>query len=170
MSVTGDSADPIPHGLRGSRSPWNCKCDICLPASREYNRAKQAESRDRQRARRADEVAAKRRQRRGGAATESVDSQRKRVGRMERAVIEECAQIPDAKPTLVIVAEELARVVDSLSGNVKAIALANNSMKQLVAVMADMRGDTDKAKATGRRKSGGRLATVGALTKVKRAQ
>lgn len=164
MSVTGKSDDPIPHGLQGSRKPWGCDCPICKAATRKYNRDKQAEFRDRQRAKRTDEVAAKRKQR--NTRSESTDS----VGRMQKAVIEECAQISDVKPTLVIAAEELAKSIDMLSGNAKALALANSSMKQLLAVMAELRGDTAKAKATGRRKSGGRLATVGALTKVRRAQ
>lgn len=99
--------------------------------------------------------------------SESRDSVRK-LGEMEKAVIEECAEIPDAKPTLVVAARNLGRNVDSLTDNPKVIALYNSTMKQLMATMAELRGD--KSKTTSRRKSGGRLATVGALTKVKRAQ
>jgi hypothetical protein len=118
-------------------------------------------------ARRNDELAAKRAQK-----TETSDSvpKRRRVGEMEQAVIAECAAITDAKPTLVIAAKNLGRSVDDLTGNAKVIALYNSTMKQLMATMAELRGDKAKSGATGRKKSGGRLATVGNLTKVKRAQ
>jgi hypothetical protein len=88
---------------------------------------------------------------------------------MERAVIEECAAITDAKPTMIVAAKNLGRSVDDLTDNPKVIALYNSTMKQLMATMAELRGDKVKAGVTGRKKSGGRLATVGALTKVKRA-
>lgn len=87
---------------------------------------------------------------------------------MEKAVIEESAGIPNAKPTLIVAAKNLGRSVDDLTGNEKAIALYNSTMKQLMATMAELRGDKTASNATGRKKSGGRLATVGNLTKVKR--
>lgn len=189
MSVTGNSKDPIPHGLEGYRK-YGCTCDdgtvkSCLGANRAYQRDMRARRADRKLG---DEVAAKREANRGakgppiGTAkqraaaakrSESSDSVRKgrrTIGKMEKAVIEECAQITDAKPTLVVAAENLGRSVDELTGNSKVIALYNSTMKQLLATMAEMRGDKAKAGATGRKKSGGRLATVGTLTKVRRAQ
>lgn len=117
-----------------------------------------------------DELAAKR-EKRSKPKTDpngSVAKGRSRVGEMERAVIEECSSITDAKPTLVVAAKNLARLIDSLSGDSKGAAVQNSTTKQLMGVMADLRGDKAKAGATGRKKSGGRLATVGNLTKVRR--
>lgn len=177
MSVTGNPKDPIPHGLKGARKPWLCKCSICRTALRRYNREKRAEYAE---AKRDDELAAKREQRASKGPPISTKGTRAAgvrrrtvtngtVREMEKAVIEECSQITDAKPTLVVAAKNLGRSVDDLTGNPKAIALYNSTMKQLMATMAELRGDKAKAGVTGRKKSGGRLATVGALTKVKRA-
>lgn len=172
MSVTGKPKDPIPHGLEGYRK-YGCTCDdgtvnSCLGANRAYQRemrAKRAQARLN-----GDELAAKRVQRKKPK-TESSDSVRKRpraLGEMEKAVIKECAEIVDAKPTLVVAAKNLGRNVDDLAGDIKVIALYNSTMKQLMATMAELRGDKDKP--VSRKKSGGRMATVGNLTKVKRAQ
>jgi hypothetical protein len=141
-----------------------------MSAGRKYNRDKSREFRERQRARRegkTDELAVKRAKR-----TDSRESvaRRRTPGEMERAVVQECEGIPDAKPTLVVAAKNLGRIVDDLAGNPKATALYNSTMKQLMATMAELRGDETDKRKTGKRKSGGRLATVGALTKVKRAQ
>jgi len=178
MSVTGEFDGSIPHGLRGSRKPYNCVCSKCRTAQRKYNREKQAEYRQRDQQAK-DELAAKRATRKTGistkgiraeaakrsaAATESGDS----VGRMERAVIAECAELEKARqrPTLVEAAKNLAKIVD----NPKLSSIHTSTTKQLMAILSDLHGDTDAKKATGKRKSGGRLATVGNLTKVKRAQ
>jgi hypothetical protein len=67
---------------------------------------------------------------------------------------------------LVVAAKNLGRNVDELAGDIKVIALYNSTMKQLMSTMAELRGDKDRP--AGRKKSGGRLATVGNLTKVKR--
>src|SRR4051812_8896614 len=96
MSVTGDSNDPIPHGLKGARKPWYCDCDVCKAAINEYNRGRRAARKQQQVAK--DELSAKREQRRqtnranrnSGKATESGDSV---SGKMERAVIAECAEL-----------------------------------------------------------------------------
>lgn len=183
MSVTEQPSDGIPHGLRGYRKPYNCRCDVCKGAVAKYQA-------DRRAARRTpegqDELAAKRAKSMGKERTriraavqaqrsESSDSVRvssKRIGEMERAVIEECSAIPDVKATQVVAAKNLARLIDRLSLNDKSVgaSVLNSATKQLMSVMSDIRGDKSASKATGRRKSGGRLATVGALTKVKRAQ
>lgn len=172
MSVTGNSRDPIPHGLRGYRTPWNCRCDVCKAANTEYNRGRREAKRQAQ-----DELAAKReakkttlrlnRQGKSGKATESGDSDPTGAGRMERAVIAECASLQKAKdrPTLVESARNLAKIVD----NPKLSSIHTSTTKQLLAILADLHGDTEAKKATGKRKSGGRLATVGSLTKVKRS-
>jgi hypothetical protein len=87
---------------------------------------------------------------------------------MERAVVEECASLERAKdrPTLVVAARNLAKIVDTP----KMSSIHTSTTKQIMSILADLHGDTDKAKAANKRKSGGRLATVGQLTKVKRAQ
>lgn len=174
MSVTAKPDDGIPHGLRGYRKPYNHRCDVCRAANTKYN----AEQRAKRAAKREDELAVKRAARNGkppaistkgireaaARRSESKDS----VGDMERAVIEECAKLERAKerPTLVVAARNLAKIVDTP----KMSSIHTSTTKQIMSILADLHGDTAKAKATGRRKSGGRLATVGALTKVKRAQ
>jgi hypothetical protein len=178
VSVTDDPKDPIPHGLEGYRK-YGCTCDdgtvkSCLGANRAYHRerrAARAERRDE-----TDELAALRLKRKGKPASkqtetsDSVPKRRRTPGEMEIAVIEECSTIENVKPTLVVAAENLGRCVDDLTGNPKTIALYNSTLKQLMSTMAELRGnETDKRK-TGKRKSGGRLATVGALTKVKRTR
>lgn len=165
MSVTDDLNGTVPpHGLKRYRPPYKCRCDVCRAANTEY-------CTERKRVRREanpDELAVRRKKRATTRRTESGDSVRKPkvIGEMERAVIEEVAEIADPKPTLVVAAKKLARIVD----NPELSNMHNTCTKQLMALMAEMRGDTDKAKATGKRKSGSRLATVGSLTKVRRAQ
>jgi hypothetical protein len=87
---------------------------------------------------------------------------------MEKAVIAECEGLERAKvrPTLVVAARNLAKIVDTP----KMSSIHTSTTKQIMAILSDLHGDSAKTKATGRRKSGGRLATVGNLTKVKRAQ
>lgn len=171
--------DGVPHGLKGYRSPWECRCDVCKAGwagyIRERRAARKAEGPDELERRR--KRSATRRMGKPKARTESGDSvvvggRRIGIGEMERAVIEEAAQIPDAKATQIVAAKNLARLIDRLSNQEKATgaSVVNSATKQLMGVMAEMRGDATKSKATGRRKSGGRLATVGALTKVRRAQ
>lgn len=174
MSVTGEFDGSIPHGLRGSRAPYNCVCSKCRTAQRKYNREKSAEYRQREREKRQtkDELAAKRQQRtttrvkRSAAVTESSDSDG--VGRMERAVIAECEGLEKAgkRPTLVEAARNLAKIIDTP----KLSSIHTSTTKQLMAILSDLHGESEAKKATGKRKSGGRLATVGNLTKVKRAQ
>lgn len=177
VSVTGNSDDGIPHGLKGYRAPYCCTCDVCRAANAQYSRDKRAEYAAAKR----DELATKREARyaksqgkertairqRQAAATVSGGTVPKSAGPMERAVIEECEGLERAKirPTLVIAARNLAKIVDTP----KMSSIHTSTTKQIMAILADLHGDTAKAKATGRRKSGGRLATVGALTKVKRA-
>lgn len=157
MSVTGVLKDPIPHGLKGYRKPFCCKCDVCRAAGSKYASDKRKEYRER------DELSAKRSQRRR---TESRNS----VGDMEQAVIAECDVIPTVKATQVVAAKNLARLIDRLMKESAGAAVLNSATKQLMMLMSDIRGDVDKAKTTGKRKSGGRLATVGQLTKVRRVQ
>ena len=169
MSVTDD---PITHGIKGYRQ--GCKCKTCLAQGRKAQREASARFRERQRQRRVDEIAEQRRKKYARSrSTESRDSVQpsRTVGEMERAVIEECAAITNTRPTLVVAAKKLGRSVDDLTDNPKVIALYNSTMKQLMATMAELRGDETDKRKTGKRKSGGRLATVGNLTtKVKRAQ
>lgn len=167
--------DGIPHGIKGYRSPYNCKGDICKRAWADYIAGRRA-------ARKADgtdQLAKKRAQKRAGAKrprstvrTESRDSDKPpKIGEMELAVITECASLETPpKATQLVAAKQLASLIDKLSTNGDGVgaAVINSSTKQLMSIMAEIRGDTTNSKATGRRKSGGRLATVGALTKVKR--
>jgi hypothetical protein len=166
--------------LKGARKPWYCDCTVCKDAINEYNRAGRARRKQQREARQADELAAQRAKRKGkqppistkgiraaaAKRTESSDSVAK--GRMEKAVLAECEALERARtrPTLVVAACNLAKIVD----NPKLSSIHTQTTKQIMAILADLHGDTEKAKATGKRKSGGRLATVGALTKVKRAQ
>jgi hypothetical protein len=165
MSVTGKPDDNIPHGLKGYRLPYNCRCDVCKAANTEYMRGKRAEY-----AKRDDELSARREARkvtrRTARRTESSDSVA--MGAMEKAVIEETDKLERAKdrPTQVVAARNLAKIVD----NPKLSSIHTSTTKQIMAIMADLRGDMEEKKRTGRRKSGSRLATVGQLTKVKRAQ
>lgn len=171
MSVTVDPDAAIPHGLEGYRPPWRCKCAVCRKANAEYTKAKRDEYKQR------DELAVKRRSKpistKGTRAAGARRSESKNSvpGEMEVAVREECSTLPEErrKPSLVVAAVNLAKSVDILSRDPKCIAVQNSTTKQLMAVMADLRGDKT-ADAKNKRKSGGRLATVGALTKVKRAQ
>jgi hypothetical protein len=171
VSVTGPPDDGIPHGLKGARKPYYCDCQICKDAINEYNRSRRAIRKTQVRQ---DELAARRDRKIGktraairAKQSESKDSVSNRIGPMEKAIIAECENLPRAveRPTLVAAARNLAKVVD----NPKMASIHTSTTKQLMAILADLHGDTAKAKATGKRKSGGRLATVGALTKVKRA-
>jgi hypothetical protein len=85
---------------------------------------------------------------------------------MELAVAAECDGLERAKdrPALVVAAKNLAKIVD----NPQLSSIHTSTTKQIMAILSDLHGDADKVKAANRRKSGGRLATVGALTKVKR--
>jgi hypothetical protein len=96
MSVTGKPDDNIPHGLKGYRLPYNCRCDVCKAANTEYMRGKRAEY-----AKRDDELSARREARKvtrratSTRRTESSDSVP--MGAMERAVIEETDKLERAK-------------------------------------------------------------------------
>lgn len=158
--------DVVPHGLGGYRK-FKCRCSVCRAANAGYVKDLRA------RAKANDEVGAKRRARR----SESKDSVRKtgrarRIGDMEQAVIDECEGLPEdkTKATQIVAAKGLARKVDELVDDEKAISLYNSTIKQLMATMAELRGDKLDARTASKRKSGGRLATVGNLTKVRRAQ
>lgn len=167
------TVDSIPHGLRGYREPYLCRCDVCKAGWAEYMRdrraARKADGSDelsRQRARKRAEAKSKSKPPKKSESNDSVV-----IGAMESAVITECAALETpAKATQLVAAKQLAQVIDKLSANGDGVgaAVINSSTKQLMSIMAEIRGDTGNSKATGRRKSGGRLATVGALTKVKR--
>lgn len=161
MSVTGIPDDDIPHGLRGYRKPYHCRCDVCKAANAAEARRVRANRRN---AENSDELSRKRAARR----TVTADTVSNVVGPMEKAVIAECEGLERAKirPTLVVAARNLAKIVDTP----KMSSIHTSTTKQIMAILADLHGDSAKAKSTGRRKSGGRLATVGNLTKVKRAQ
>lgn len=194
MSVPDDG---IPHGLEGYRR-HGCQCDdgtteSCLGANRAYNRQQRLIRKERKEASaKSDELARKREAKRdpkgppistkgtraGGVKrseqrSESNDSdgsksrRGKRIGEMEAAVIAECAQLELAavRPTVVVAARNLARLVDDLSGSAKGGSVQVSTTKQLMAMLESLR---PKDTGSGKRKSGGRLATVGALTKVKR--
>lgn len=163
------SVDAIPHGLKGYRSPYNCKCPVCRAAWAAYCKVKREDRKGTKR----DDLARRRAQNARNATrsakrrSESGDS----VGAMEAAVVAECAALTEpVNATQLVAAKQLASLIDKLSANSDGVgaAVINSSTKQLMSIMAEIRGDTGKSKATGRRKSGGRLATVGALTKVKR--
>jgi hypothetical protein len=174
VSVTNPPDDGIPHGLKGARKPYYCDCTVCKDAINAYNRERRAARKVAKQAK--DELAEKRAKRRAvnvaklhpdRVVTESDDSVPRVIGAMEKAVIEETKDLARAKerPTMVVAARNLAKIVD----NPKMSSIHTSTTKQIMSIMAELRGDTDKAKATGKRKSGGRLATVGQLTKVKRA-
>lgn len=168
-------SDAIPHGLKGYREPYECRCSVCRRGWADY----MADLRAKRKAKRGngtDDLARKRAQKRaptkrGAGQSESRDSV---MGAMEKAVIVECEKLVENQnppnATQLVAARSLASLIDKLSANGDGVgaAVINSSTKQLMSIMAEMRGDTTKSKATGRRKSGGRLATVGALTKVKR--
>lgn len=166
-------SDAIPHGLKGYREPYECRCSVCRRGWADY----MADLRAKRKAKRGngtDDLARRRAQKRaptkrGAGQSESRDSVK--MGAMEKAVIVECEKLetpPNA--TQLVAARSLASLIDKLNAKDDGVgaAVINSSTKQLMSIMAEMRGDTTKSKATGRRKSGGRLATVGALTKVKR--
>jgi hypothetical protein len=178
VSVTGKTDDGIPHGLKGARKPYYCDCPICKAAINKYNREGRAR-RKQQRQTQADELSAKREARyvksqgrvrtaKPVKRTESDVSVSKAVGAMESAVIKECEGLARAveRPALVVAARNLAKIVDTP----KMSSIHTTTTKQIMAILADLHGDKAKTSATGRKKSGGRLATVGNLTKVKRAQ
>jgi hypothetical protein len=85
-------------------------------------------------------------------------------------VIDECAQLELAKqrPTVVVAARNLARLVDDLSDTTKGGTVQVSATKQIMSMIESLR-PRESGNATGKRKSGSRLATVGSLTKVKRA-
>lgn len=144
----------ITHGRAGYQR--GCGCDVCRTANAEYQ-AGLRQRKGREGPKKIATVTAIRKR------SESKDSD---PGMMERAVIEECDGLERAtsRPTLVVAARNLAKIVDNpdMSG------IHTATTKQIMAILTDLHGDEDKSKSTGRRKSGGRLATVGALTKVKR--
>lgn len=167
MSVTGNRDDPIPHGLKGYRKPWCCRCAICKDGNAEYHRNRRAE-----RAKAGGDVVdmAAQRSKRNGKRTESRDSvASKRIGRMERAVIDECELLDEAKkrPTVVVAARNLARLIDDLSDGTEGGSVQVSTTKQLMTLLDTLR-PKDIAE-TGKKRTGSRLATVGQLTKVKRA-
>lgn len=151
----------ITHGRSGYAR--GCGCAVCRKANTDYMAERRAsKGRD-------DNVVQM-----GSGTRKSVGRPRKKrsespdsvIGAMEQAVITECAELPRAteRPTLLNAAKGMAKILD----NPELRGLHNATTKQLMVILKDLHGDDDKSKATGRRKSGGRLATVGALTKVKR--
>lgn len=173
------SVDEIPHGYKGHRPPYSCRCDVCRAAWNAYVKEKREERKLKRP--RADELSRKRASKTEviRRAVKRVAAEEKRraaessdsVGPMQAAVLAEVEAMTDpVSATALVAAKSLASVIDKLNNNTEGAgaAVINSTTKQLMAIMAEMRGDTTKLKATGRRKSGGRLATVGAMTKVKR--
>jgi hypothetical protein len=147
----------IKHGRSGYRS--GCGCEVCRKENNDYiNRRRQLKGREQSGTGGGNVVNMARRRK---ATTESSDS----VGPMEKAIIAECENLErtSARPTLYQSALKLAKVIDSPEFSGAAV----QTTKQLMAIMKELHGDDEKS-ATGKRKSGGRLATVGALVKVKR--
>lgn len=146
----------IKHGRSGYQR--GCGCAVCRGAESSYQAGRRAV-----RGRTDGNVIQM-----PGKRSESSDSVVKRrsgVGDMERAVVEECEGLERAKdrPTLVVAARNLAKIVD----NPELKGLHTSTTKQIMGILADLHGDSDD-KRKSRKKSGGRLATVGNLTKVKR--
>lgn len=163
------SKDAIPHGLKGYREPYKCTCPICKRGWADYISERRA-VRKLARENGTDQLARKRAQKRT-ATTKAKSESRDSVGAMEAAVVAECAALTEpVNATQLVAAKSLASLIDKLNNKEDGVgaSVINSSTKQLMSLMAEIRGDTGKSKATGRRKSGGRLATVGALTKVKR--
>lgn len=155
---------PILKGIKHGRSCYvkGCGCDVGRKAEAEYQAQRR---RERGRDNNGNVISM------NGKKTESRDSVKrprssKEMGDMEKAVIEECAQLRSeditVRPTVEIAARNLAKVVDDpdLQG------MHIQATKQVMAMMESLRPKEDSAAK--KRKSGGRLATVGALTKVKR--
>lgn len=166
VPVTDDS---IPHGIEGYRK-YNCKCDdgtenSCLGANRIYQR-EYRELKRRERAAAAVDELAKRRGKTKRTATVAGSESNDSVGFMEQAVIDECATLEMARvrPFVVAAARKLARIVDALGDDTKGLAAQASTTKQIHAMLESLRPKETASK----RKSGGRLATVGNLTKVKR--
>lgn len=175
MSVTDDG---IPHGLQGYRR-FGCKCDICRAANRDYFRARRAKDNGRERAKKAakDELAAKRAARSAQCRAASAKRQpsqddsvktsnAKKIGEMEKAVVDAATKLDAAedKPDIVMMARNMARILD----NPKQVALHPSTNRQLMALMTQLRGDGSPGRG-GRRKSGGRLAAVQKMTRSKRS-
>lgn len=155
---------PILKGIKHGRSCYvaGCGCEVGRIAEREYQAKRR---RERGRANNGNIIPMN-----GRKGTESEDSLRRKakravVGPMEQAVIDECAQLDEAKkrPTVVIAACNIAKIIDDPDS----VGMHNASTKQLMALLDTLR-PKEPEKVTGKRKSGGRLATVGNLTKVKR--
>jgi hypothetical protein len=155
----------ILEGITHGRSGYlrGCGCDVCRKANSEYSAKRRAEK---GRSDNVVQMGSSTRKPVGRPPKKRTESRDSVPGDMERAVISECAELPRAteRPTLLSAARNMAKILD----NPELKGLHNATTKQLMAILKDLHGDDDRAKATGRRKSGGRLATVGALTKVKR--
>lgn len=156
---------PILKGIKHGRSGYQegCGCDVCRKGEADYQ--------------------AKRRRERGrdsngtvipmNKRTESNDSDARRrtggvhiIGDMEQAVIDECKQMRadgmKVRPTVEVAARNLAKIVDDPESR----GMHTATTKQIMALLETLQ--PKEIKQTGRKKSGGRLATVANLTKVKR--
>lgn len=149
---------PILKGIKHGHGGYvaGCGCDVCRKAASDYQAKRRAE-----RGRTDSNVISMK----NGNTTESSDSVKRRlvIGPMEQAVIDEY-ELLDAeckRPTVLVAAREVARIVD----DPKLQGMHIQATKQVMSMMESLRPKETEAK---KRKSGGRLATVGNLTKVKR--
>lgn len=151
----------IEHGLKGYRT--GCGCEVCRKANNDYHAERRARIGHPRQTNNVVSIGG------GGKKTAPVSNETPTTpGPMERAVIEECANISRAErfPTLREMATGQARIID----NKDLAGLHTSATRTLAAIMKDLRVEDDKATMKDKRKSGGRLASVQSLAKVKRAQ
>lgn len=171
MTTNGNEVGIPPHGLKRYRKPWNCHCDVCRAANTKYGKDRKAAIA----AKLEDELATRRANRaksqprtptsRSVKPRGASDEAPAKIGEMEQSIIDACKLIDRAteQPDMVMMARKMARILD----NPKALPLHNSSTRQLTGIMATLRG-TGAGSAGGKRKSGGRLATVQSMTRSKR--
>lgn len=168
---------PILGGVTHGRSCYRqgCGCDVGRKAESDYQAKRRAENGRAQNGNvipmsKGPAISTKGMRDAAKKRTESRDSvkraeKRAKVGAMEQAVIDEY-ELLDAdckRPTVLIAARNLAKIVDD--PDLQGMHIATT--KQVMAMMQSLRPKEIDAK---KRKSGGRMATVGALVKVKRGE
>lgn len=132
--------DPsIPHGIKGYRG-FQCKCDVCMEANRQFWRERKAAERV------------------GKLRVVSSPVPDGTPGEVERSVIAECAALDEPNTALVATAKVMARILD----NPNQVSQHATASRQLTSILETL---SPKQK----RKSKGRLASVRQMTNRKTA-